>query len=205
MSDLDPRIFEAAQKREVSNILAKLKEGKTLTNTERALLHELAPDKAEKEGAPLPLWGVNKLQSARLLGITKASFLRYEKVLGFPKQNTLGQYPLPEIRDWMVANGRGAGNDDEALTRREEQIALQNEWLRMRISEKQRLLVPLTDVVFAWEQVFVAAVVQKVRSMATLPPDLRDEILAELTAIPVEDYYRKALEEAEKKPEIIKS
>lgn len=99
---LTPHQAQLVLRRNVQNLVDKVKAGKLLNATEQAMVEALA---GGKEAAEAKAWAENKVELAELLGITRQSVDNW-LADGAPPARSNGKWPVNDWRAWMSANGK---------------------------------------------------------------------------------------------------
>lgn len=128
-------------KADFANLALKVKQGKTLSASERNLLQStLAGDKPS--GIE---FAKNAIELADLLGVDRRTISRWRKIEGNPGVQPDGRYHVPSWREFKL-NRQG---DDEGLSQTQlkaRQILLQNQKLEIQIAILKREFMPVAEV-----------------------------------------------------------
>lgn len=129
-------------KADLANLAQKVKQGKTLSASERNLLHSaLAGDKlSDVEFAK------NAVELADLLGVDRRSISRWRKTEGNPGVQPDGRYHVPA---WRKFKHSRQGEDGDGLNQTQlkaRQILLQNKKLEIQIAVLEREFMPVAEV-----------------------------------------------------------
>ncbi|HVU07843.1 MAG TPA: hypothetical protein VHG89_04790 [Verrucomicrobiae bacterium] len=133
---------------DLANLAQKVKQGKTLSASERNLLQSaLAGDKPSAVE-----YAKNAVELANLLGVDRRTISRWRKIDGNPGVQPDGRYHVPSWRafkisqrgDEVLADGHHDGLSQTQLRAR--QILLQNQKLEIQIAVLKREFMPVAEV-----------------------------------------------------------
>jgi hypothetical protein len=126
-----------------ANLALKVKQGKTLSASERNLLQSaLAGDQPSAVE-----FAKNAVELADLLGVDRRTISRWRKIEGNPGVQSDGRYHVPSWRAFKI--NRQGEDDGDGLSQtqlRARQVLLQNQKLEIQIAVLKREFMPVADV-----------------------------------------------------------
>jgi hypothetical protein len=135
-----------------SNLVKKVKSGRTLTAGERAIVQARLGTSPKPD---LPATETNKARLAEHLGTTRQNLNKWKKDKTFPKPDSAGRYNVAACIEWTKRNGRGpTANEDEPEALKAQRLLLQNALLQIELDIKKGRYTE------------TAIVTDKIRSMA---------------------------------------
>ncbi|MBC2593847.1 hypothetical protein H5P28_06195 [Ruficoccus amylovorans] len=183
-SDAAERIMAA----DFKNIVKKVREGKTLSQSELARVQARASGVVNTSLTTAA--NLNELASA--LGVTRQSIYRWRKLEGAPEPAANGTHSVIAWRQFMAANaleGGSASTDMEALKARKLLAEIEDRELRLAVRKNE--YVPLEEVRLEWTtQVGKAIALMRAKFESELPP-----ILSGLDAIGIQRELSAAIDE----------
>jgi transcriptional regulator with XRE-family HTH domain len=129
---------------DLANLAKKVKDGKTLSASERNLLQS-SLDGGRVSAAE---YVDNAVELAEVLGVTRRTISRWKKIEGAPQPRPDGRLHVPSWRAFKRQHGRDEEDDDEIDPKREKarNILLQNERLEVQIAVLKRNWMPTQEV-----------------------------------------------------------
>jgi hypothetical protein len=174
-SDVANRIL----KRNVLNIVRKVQDGKTLSNTELAVVQGFVeqPDNSPTGVA----WVQNQTDLARELGVNRKTIQRWIKIEGCPTTASDGRYNVNEWRTWaknsnykVSEGGDGDDDDDETKLKLEaKRLLLINQKLEFDLAVKRGEYTHNDDV----ESMFVMMIQNAKKVLLALPSNASPQVV----------------------------
>jgi transcriptional regulator with XRE-family HTH domain len=168
--DLSPDAAERILAADFKNIVRKVKEGKTLTQTELARVQSRA---AVARDASLTV-ARNVTELASVLGVARQTINRWRKIEGAPQPKPNGTHSVVEWRQFMAAHdleGNAVSSDIEALKARKLLADIEDRELRTAVRKGE--YVPLERVRQEWTtHIGKARALLEARFLNELPPVL---------------------------------
>lgn len=155
----------------------KVKAGRVLTASERAIVSQIA---STSDAPKSEVWAKNKVELASALGVNRKTIERWFEEPDHPEAASNGRYNIAEWKTWAEAHGKKLGDpapSQAALKAR--QLLLQNQLLQDKIDVNRKNLVRVDDVVKMGAS--LAAAVRKVA--ASLPSMAQSLVGCELREI----------------------
>lgn len=106
----------------LANIVKRLAAGKTLTATETAMMQAVALDEP-----PAPAVAKNKVELAKILGVTRQNLRIWAKMRGAPKPNADSSLDVVAWREFQRTQGLKGGETAEEINWRERLLQAQAE------------------------------------------------------------------------------
>ena len=179
---------EKALRRDASNVLKRVKQGKPISSADRKLLQSLAAG----GGASDARFVRSAVELAAALEVDRRTVSRWLKEEGNPGRRPDGRYDLNAWREWK--RSRKSGPKDGEIDPKDEkarQLVLQNKKLEFQISVMKREYVPSEDVE-AWVGQMVS---QAKRVLLGIPAALAPQVVG--VSVPeAESVIRDAVNEA---------
>jgi len=183
-SDAAERIMAA----DFKNIVKKVREGKTLSQSELARVQARA---SGVRGTSLTV-AANMTELASVLGVARQTLNRWRKLEGAPAPAANGTHSVIAWRQFMAANaleGGSVSTDMEALKARKLLAEIEDRELRLAVRKDE--YVPLEEVRLEWTtQVGKAIALMRAKFESELPP-----ILSGLDAIGIQRELSAAIDE----------
>ena len=183
---------EAAEKileADFTNIVRKVRDGKTLTSTERARVQ------ARAAGSSATLTEAKTVvELASALGVTRRTLSNWRKMKGAPEPNPNGSHNVSAWRDFVQANDLkgsvdGGGSQTEALKARKLLAEVEERELKVAVKKGEYIL--LEDVRKGWHTLVGKAIaLLRAKFENELPP-----ILSGLDAQGIRQENCKAIDE----------
>lgn len=130
---LTPELAQKLVKRNYANLVKKVASGKTLSNSELAIITAVADGKPTETARA---WAKDQVELATLLGVERKTIQRWRKE-GAPKAESDGRLNVEAWRAWMKANGKKGSEDDKTPSKVQleaKRLLLMNEKLEHEIS-----------------------------------------------------------------------
>ena len=183
---------EAAEKileADFTNIVRKVRDGKTLTSTERARVQ------ARAAGSSATLTEAKTIvELASALGVTRRTLSNWRKMKGAPEPNPNGSHNVSAWRDFVQANELkghvdGGGAETEAL--KASKLLAEVEERELKVAVKKGEYILLEDVRKGWHTLVGKAIaLLRAKFENELPP-----ILSGLDAQGIREENSKAIDE----------
>lgn len=100
---LTPEQAEQIRRADIANILKLAKQGKPLTSDQRKLIESVAGE-AVPEESDLPKFAKNKVELAKLLGVSVKTIHRASALPGWPKPASDGRWPVAKCKAIVEKN-----------------------------------------------------------------------------------------------------
>lgn len=143
---LSPAHAELLLRRNLANLANKVKDGKTLSAKELALLESAMAGDA----TPTTVEFVDTQDElAKILGVSRKTIGRWRKIEGNPGSQPDGRLHVPSWRAFKATRPSGELDDIDAPTAshaKAQQILLQNEKLKVQIAILKKLYMPCAEV-----------------------------------------------------------
>lgn len=181
---------EKILKADFHNVIKKVKDGRPLTNSERALIESRA---AGSEDATT--FAKNKVDLAELLGVTRRTIDQWKKLPGSPVTESNGTYNVGDWRRFVRENGLKTNapaevvGKDSALKTRKLLAEVEEREIRVGILRGEQ--IPVETVRESWTgHVARATAVLRAKFENELPP-----VLSGMDATGIQKECRKAIDE----------
>ena len=169
-NDLSPEAADRILTADFKNIIKKVKDGRTLSQTELARVQSRA---AKAKDSTLTT-ARNLTELASVLGVARQTLNRWRKIEGAPEAKPNGSHSVIEWRQFMVANdleGQSGTTDMEALKARKLLAEIEDRELRTAVRKGE--FVPVEQVRIEWTScVGKARALLEARFLNELPPVL---------------------------------
>lgn len=132
-SDLTPELAQKLVKRNYANLVKKVASGKTLSNSELAIITAVADGKPSETARA---WAKDQVELANILGVTRQSIRLWRKE-GAPAAESDGRLNVEAWKAWMKAHGKKGSEDDKTPSKVQleaKRLLLMNEKLEHEIS-----------------------------------------------------------------------
>lgn len=143
---ISPAHAELLLRRNLANLANKVKDGKTLSSKELALLESALAG----ESAPTATeYADTQDELAKILGVSRKTIGRWRKIEGNPGAQPDGRLHVPSWRAFKATRPSGELDDCDAATASQakaQQILLQNEKLKVQIAILRKLYMPCAEV-----------------------------------------------------------
>jgi transcriptional regulator with XRE-family HTH domain len=179
---------EKVKQKVVSNILTKVREGKTPTAMEMELLDKYT---ASSDVGFSGTYAKNQTELAKLIGVDRKTIQRWRKDPTFPKPKADGRYTLSEAVAWKDAMGSTAGDLTSKESAQVKSILLQNEKLEIQVGILKSEYTPNVDI----DQQVAEMVQQAKRELLALPSSLAPQVIGQ-TVAEAEKIIKQSLVEA---------
>lgn len=130
-------------KADLANLAKKVKDGKTLSASERNILQSaLTGDKLSTAE-----FVASAIELAELLGVDRRTISRWRKIEGNPGVQPDGRYHVPSWRAFKIS--RQGEDDGEGMSQTQlkaRQVLLQNQKLEIQIAVLKREYMPVTEM-----------------------------------------------------------
>lgn len=149
-STITPETAQKVFAANLSNILKKVKSGKTLSKDEREVLNASTQGVAAPGPPTRPKWAKTQQELAGILGLSdRRSIANYLKEKGNPGRRDNGNYPVDEWAEWCAKTGKkgiehsAASDEAQNLFKlKAKQTALQNKRLENKLAKEHDLWMP---------------------------------------------------------------
>jgi hypothetical protein len=179
-----------------------VQEGKTLSNTELAVVQGIAEsgeggeEGAEPEGKPTgSAWAQNQVELARELGVNRKTIQRWMKKEGCPEARSDGRYSVEEFRKWAndnnLKNEKDGESGDSKLKLEAKRLLLINQKLEYDMAIKRGEYTHNDDV----EAMFVMMVQNAKKVLLALPSNASPQVVG-LSVPEAEIRLREIVDEA---------
>jgi predicted DNA-binding transcriptional regulator AlpA len=179
---------EKVKQKVVSNILTKVREGKTPTAMEMELLDKYT---ASSDVGFSGTYAKNQTELAKLIGVDRKTIQRWRKDPTFPKPKADGRYTLSEVVAWKDSMGSTAGDLTSKESAQVKSILLQNEKLEIQVGILKSEYTPNVDI----DQEVAEMVQQAKRELLALPSSLAPQVIGQ-TVAEAEKIIKQSLVEA---------
>jgi len=189
---ISKEIADKVLRADLNNIKTKVKAGKTLTASERAII---AAHAGGKNLADQPEGGraSSKAELARALGLNRSQLQNLEKKEGFPKPDDAGNYDVAACVTYLSGEGVALDKEPgtigelkaELLKEQIKKLKFQNEVERRKYIAKDEIAKELTRIIHQFKSVLYGALENE------LPP-----ILEGMKAADIQVRMRESLAEA---------
>jgi len=187
-------VAEKILKRNIVNIVRKVQEGRTLSNTELAVVQGVA-DTDEPETPTGLLFVQNQTDLARELGVNRKTIQRWLKVEGCPPTASDGRYNVLDWRKWATENNlkvsEGEGAGDSKLKLEARRLLLNNSRLEFDLAVRRGEYTHNDDV----EAMFVMMVQNAKKVLLALPSNASPQVVG-LSVPEAEIRLREIVDEA---------
>lgn len=161
-------------RRNILNIVRKVQDGKTLSNTELSVVQGFI----ESESTPVGLaWVQNQTDLARELGVNRKTIQRWLKIEGNPSSASDGRYNVMAWRKWAKDNNYKVTEDgedgDSKLKLEAKRLLLVNQKLEFDLSVKRGEYTHNDDV----EAMFVMMVQNAKKVLLALPSNAAPQVV----------------------------
>lgn len=169
----------------ISNLVEKLKAGKTLNASEMALVQAHIDGEAEPEKAQA--YVSTKADLAKAIGCSRPTLDKWMKARGAPEPAADGRHSVGEWKRWMRETGRSTGSgaagedeQDEVARLTAKGIQLRNRRLELEIAEREGVLVDRSEVVQDLTQAAIEVRRELYRMAAEAAPQVAGLPVAEI-------------------------
>ena len=150
-SEITPELARSALRAEAVNVMKKIKDGKTLTAAERAIVQSYV---SGEDPAGAKAFVMTKVDLAKELGVTRKTIDCWVKLKRNrpPRPESNGRLNVVEWKKWMRETGRGGGLagdtlEDELPRLNAKRLLLINERLELDNAERRGDLISREEVV----------------------------------------------------------
>ena len=179
---------EKVQQKVVNNILTKVRDGKTPTGQEMALLDKFTKT---SDSAFSGTYAKNQTELAKVIGVDRKTIQRWRKDPTFPSPKPDGRYNVSDVVVWKDESGSSAGDLTSKESAQVKSIMLQNEKLEIQVGILKGEYTPNVDV----DQQVAEMVQQAKRELLALPSSLAPQVIGQSTA-EAEKIIKQAIVEA---------